>query len=138
MPSRRSASGTVPSSALAGERTISIDSLWRDFAAARRRFEESLTLFRTERGELGLIGDQVDKAPAHPVAVFAAFVFASHSAVLLAVMIEAQSAGNDDEPGREFAASVGAIPAQTMKVVSTKLLQHQRVAIHHVVVIAAE
>ena len=91
-----------------------------------------------ELHELGLIGDQVDEAPAHPVAVFATVVFASHSSVLLAVMIEAQSAGYDDKPGRELAAPVGPIAAQTMKVVPTKLLQHERVAIHDIVVIAAE
>jgi hypothetical protein len=72
------------------------------------------------------------------VPVFATFVLASHSAVLLALMIETQSARNDDKPRREFAASVGAIPAQTMKVVSPKLFQDERVAIHDVVVIAAE
>jgi hypothetical protein len=91
-----------------------------------------------ELHQLGIIGDQVDEAPAHPVAIFATVVFASQSAVLLAVMIEAQPARNDDKPGREFAAPVGPISAQPMKVVSTKLLEHERVAIHHVVVIVAE
>jgi len=72
------------------------------------------------------------------VAVFATVVLAAQSAVLLASMIETQSARNDDKPGRELAASVGPVSAQTVKVVSTKLLENERVAIHYVIVITAE
>src|SRR2546423_7627473 len=42
-----------------------------------------------ELRQLGIIGDQIHQTPAHSVTVFVAFVIATHSAVLLTLMIEA-------------------------------------------------
>jgi hypothetical protein len=67
-----------------------------------------------------------------------AIVITPHSSVLLTSVIQAKSADDYDEPGRELASPICAVPMESLGVVAAKLIQNERVAIHHIVVIAAE
>jgi len=70
--------------------------------------------------------------------VFSVFVIASQSPVLLAPMVETEPAHDYDEPRSKLSAPVISICTETVKIVTTKLAQNECVAIHHVVVFAAE
>ena len=53
-------------------------------------------------------------------------------------MVQADSLGYYDQPGRELAPAIGSIGPEPSKIVRPKLLQNTGVSVHHGVVAAAE